>query len=174
MSKTWFATYYSHYKDILGNLNWSFACITDYISLLYGWSNLLASNLTHNSIAYTDKPGKFTKKRELLRTSLYLFSHHPLSIFLNSTFLKICSMMFKYSMMSEYLVISKCAGMFKWQLSLILASFFLLINYPLVKLISKNIIKATEDCKYLISTQNLPVVSFDISFTTNSKNFARQ
>lgn len=66
----------------------------------------------------------------------------------------------------EYLAIYKYAVIFESQFSLTLASFFLLANYLLVKLISKKVIKAEKimikDCRYLIFTQNLPGVFFNL------------
>ena len=64
--------------------------------------------------------------------------------------------MFKYSLMSKGLAISKYVIMFEWQLNLTLASFPLLADYSSVKLTSENIIKAIANCKYLNSIQNLP------------------
>ena len=50
--------------------------------------------------------------------------------------------------------------MITWQFSLTLAS--LLADYLSVKLTSQKAIKAVEDRKYLIFTQNLPDASFNL------------
>lgn len=54
-----------------------------------------------------------------------------------------CLMIFKIAAIFKYNTLSKC------KLSSILANYFLLVDYLLVKLINKETIKIVENCKYL-------------------------
>ena len=65
---TQFAIYYLYYKDKLSNLTWSFAFITNKLHFLYNLNNLSIA------FAYTIKPSLIIKKKELLKTSIYLLS----------------------------------------------------------------------------------------------------
>lgn len=111
------------------------------------------------------------KKREPPKTSLYLFSHQLLFLFLSLTLLIMCLAIFKYTLMSKYSTMSKYATMFKWQFSSTLASFPLWADYPSIKLTSENVIKTAEDCKYFTSTHNLPKASFDLSRLVQTVQF---
>lgn len=108
---------------------------------------------------------------ELPRTSLYLLSYQLPSLFFSLTLLKMRPAIFKYSLISECLAMSKSAAISKWQLSSTLANFPLLGDFPSVKLTSENAIKEVEDCKYLTSTQNLPEASFDFSHIAQTVEF---
>ncbi len=147
-----FATHHPHYKDIVGNQTRTFIYAINCLSILCGWSNLLAAIFTYNGGAYITKPGLVMKERELPRTSLHLLSHEPPFLLFSLTLSKMRLVMFKYSLISEYLAILKCTAISKWQLSLTLTSISLLADYPSVKLTSENVIKAAKDCKYLTST----------------------
>lgn len=133
-----FAIHHPHYKDIIDNPTQTFACATNCLSFLYSWSNLLTAILAHNGNTCAAKAGLVTKKGEPPRISLHLFSYQPPSLFLSLMFSKMRPAIFKYSLISEYLAMSKYVTISKWQLNSILASFFLLADYPLVKLTSKN------------------------------------
>lgn len=117
-SITWFAIYYSHYKDKLSNLIWSFVFAADNPNSLYSLSNL--------SIASTcaTEPGLVTKKRKPPKTSIHFLSDafQLPSLMLSSTLWKMRLTIFKY------LAISKWTPMSKWQFSSNLASFLLLAD----------------------------------------------
>lgn len=135
---------------------------------LHGWSNLLvAFFLTYDSNIYIAELGLVTKKKELPKTFLYLFSY---LFSLSSLFFSL--MLFKMHLkFFECLAILKCATIFEEQFSISnLANFLLLADYPSVKLTNKKAIKKTKiirkDCKNLTSTQYLPETTFDSFFTT--------
>lgn len=71
-STTRFLIYHLHYKDkLIGNLNQTFVCITNYLYFLFDCDNFSkAFFLTFNRDACAAEPRLFTKKRELLRISL--------------------------------------------------------------------------------------------------------
>ena len=104
--KHWFAIYYPYYKNkFVGNLTWVFISITNYLYFLYSWSNLLvAFFFAYNSGAYTAELGLVTKKWELPRIFLYLFSH----------LLLLSSLFFSLKPSQMCLAISKCLAMSKY------------------------------------------------------------
>lgn len=102
-----FPTYHQYYKDIICNLTRTFVCTTNCLFYIYSWSNLLIAIFTNNRDLFAIELGLVTKKKELLKTSLHLFFYQPLSLYLSLMFLKICLIIFKYSLMSKCLVISK-------------------------------------------------------------------
>lgn len=75
--------------------------------------------------------------------------------------------MSKDPLISEYSVMSKYAGIAKWQFSLTMANFLFLTNNLSVKWTNKEIIKAKNIMRnnrgYLITIQNLPKASSDLS-----------
>lgn len=88
----WFAIYYPYYKDKFSNLTRSFIFIVDNIHFLYNLSNLLIALICNIKL------GLVTKRREPLRTSLYLFSDalQIPSLILSLIPLKICLPFFKH------------------------------------------------------------------------------
>lgn len=72
-----FTIYHLHYKEkLLSNPTKIYVCATNYLYFLCGLNNLSISFFfAQNSIVCITEPHLVTKKREPLRTSLYLFSH---------------------------------------------------------------------------------------------------
>lgn len=67
-----------------------------------------------------------------------------------------CSTIFHIAAMSKYNTLSK------WELSLTLAGFPLLVDYSSVRLTNEKTIKVAENCLYLISIETLSKVFFDL------------
>lgn len=103
-------THHPHYKDkLVGNLTWTFVCAANCPCFLYSLNNLSATFfLAYNGDTFTVKPGSIIKKREPLRTSLYLLFHRdqPLSLLLGFTLKNASSDIYTFGN-------SKCATMYK-------------------------------------------------------------
>lgn len=119
-----FGPQHSYYKKKLNsNQIQIFVCIAGYLYFRYNLDNLgnlsIAFFFTYNSGIYAVEPNIITKNEKLPRTALNLFH-----------FLQSLSLLFS-------LKIFKCALISVWQLSLTLARFPMLTDYPSVKLTSK-------------------------------------
>ena len=93
ISITRFVIYHPYYKDKLRNPTRTLVCIANYLYFICSLDNILTPP------ACTTKPGLVIKKREPLRTSLYLLSHQPPSLLLSLTLLEIRLVIFKYLVM---------------------------------------------------------------------------
>ena len=151
-----FATYHLHFKEkIVSNPTQTFICAANCLYFSYGWSNLFlcgwnnlstAFFLAHNDGFCTAEPGLVTKKGEPPRIFIYLSNpFQSLSLLLSSMFSKMCLAMF------EYILISECATISNWQLSLTLVAMIMITDH-----------------EYLTLTKHLPKNTFDLSQATQT------